>query len=139
MKKLFVLTFICVSGVIACTKKAAPVTGVGGSGSGTSKTETPVANSGKPDVPNKSDDAGKIETETKPTAPSIPSGPMKPSDEESGKNIYTTKCTNCHAAKAAGTYTMNQWESILKRMIPKAKLTGDEESQLVAYIRANSK
>lgn len=78
---------------------------------------------------------------TAPTAPApnMPKGPEKPSDEEMGKSLYSSKCGSCHATKNVRNYTFSQWEPILKRMIPNAKLTAEEESYVVAYIRANAK
>lgn len=76
--------------------------------------------------------------ETAPVMPK-PSGPQKPSYEELGSSVYSTKCTRCHAAKDPANYTWNQWGGILKKMIPNAKLTNDEEDYVRAYIKANSK
>lgn len=80
----------------------------------------------------------KQETTPAPVPP-VPSGPQKASYEEMGGNIYSAKCTRCHAAKDPGAYTWNQWEGILKKMIPNAKLTNDEEDYVRAYIRASAK
>jgi cytochrome c5 len=63
----------------------------------------------------------------------------KPSETEMGKVIYNTRCNKCHGSKNVGNYTMAKWESILKTMVPNAKLSGEEESLLIAYIRANAK
>ncbi|MGC4038003.1 MAG: cytochrome c [Chitinophagaceae bacterium] len=58
---------------------------------------------------------------------------------EAGHNIYTTKCTKCHAAKVVDNYTTEKWADILKAMIPKAKLDETEAAQVTAYVNANAK
>lgn len=56
-----------------------------------------------------------------------------------GNTIFTNSCGNCHKLKLPETRTAEKWNSIIKRMIPKAKLS-DEEGKLVrAYVIANSK
>jgi len=56
-----------------------------------------------------------------------------------GKAIFSSSCDNCHKLKQPETRTAEKWNSIIKRMIPKAKLS-DEEGKLVrAYVIANSK
>lgn len=135
MKKLITLSFICVTGIIACTKKAVPSTGATTPAkSETAKSEVAKMEAGKTETtePTKTDIA-KAEATAKKT------GSEKPSDEETGKSVYATKCSSCHAAKNVSSYTFNQWEAILKRMVPNAKLSADEESQVVAYIKTNSK
>jgi cytochrome c5 len=58
---------------------------------------------------------------------------------ESGKTIFLNSCNKCHKLKQPETRTPAQWNKVLKRMIPKAKLS-DEDGQLVrAYLIANSK
>lgn len=56
-----------------------------------------------------------------------------------GHTIFTNSCANCHKLKQPETRNAEQWNSIIKRMIPKAKLS-DEEGKLVrAYVIANAK
>lgn len=129
--------------ISACTKKAMPDSG-NKENSNTEKTSTAKTTETKSVATNPSNEkTGMTETgvkttpqtETKPT----PSGPQKPSLEEMGASIYTTKCTRCHASKDPAAYTWSQWGGILKKMIPNAKLTNDEEEYVRAYIKANSK
>lgn len=56
-----------------------------------------------------------------------------------GQIIYSNRCGRCHYLKTARDYTPQQWENILKIMIPKAKLNGDEAKQVTAYVMANAK
>lgn len=56
-----------------------------------------------------------------------------------GHTIFESNCAKCHKLKQPETHTAEQWNSIIKRMIPKAKLN-DEEGKLVrAYVIANAK
>lgn len=62
-----------------------------------------------------------------------------PQQLESGKTIFTGNCAKCHKLKEPGTRTPEQWNKVLKRMIPKAKLS-DEDGMLVrAYLIAHAK
>lgn len=83
-------------------------------------------------------------------APAVPSTPPQPAQPKSdvpqkgsglelGSAIYTTKCARCHAPKSVSAYTYNQWEGILKKMVPNAKLDSEEENNLREYIKANAK
>lgn len=58
---------------------------------------------------------------------------------ESGKTIYTTKCSKCHTTKEVTAYTASRWEGILKNMIPKAKLDETEAQQVTAYVMEQTK
>jgi cytochrome c5 len=58
---------------------------------------------------------------------------------EQGKGIYTTKCSKCHGTKDVTAYTTTRWESILKNMIPKAKLDSIQSQQVTAYVMDNAK
>lgn len=124
MKKLF-LPVLFFSIAVACTKKAVP-------------TGASVPDGAQKAVePNKPD--AKPEVTTTMPVDNMPIAPNKPSEEETGSTVFLSKCTKCHAAKTVSNYTFPQWEQILKKMIPNAKLSADEESQVVAYIRANAK
>jgi mono/diheme cytochrome c family protein len=137
MKRIIVLFVLTTLIAVACTKKSIPTTSGSGSGAATSPTKTTGAE--KKSEPDKTSEPDKPSVAAQPTAPTAPTVPNKPSDEEMGKNVYTTKCGKCHALKNVGSFTYTQWEGILKSMVPKAKLTADEENQVVAYIKSNSK
>ena len=136
MKKLFVLSFICATVVIACTNKAMPSTET----TPVKTTET-AKNKDQKDMDQKMLDekviAEKQAEQQRQDAAKQADAVMTPMDH--GKNIFITKCTKCHAAKNAGDYTSSQWDNILKTMSSRAKLSGDEEKQLSAYIKANAK
>ena len=56
-----------------------------------------------------------------------------------GQTIYTNRCARCHGLKKTENYTAQQWEVILKSMIPKARLNDDEAKQVTAYVMTNAK
>ncbi len=137
MKKLFVLSFICATVVIACTKKAMPSTETN-----PLKTTETAKDKDQKDMDQKMLDEKiiaekKAEQQRQDDAAKQTDAVMTPMDH--GKNIFITKCTKCHAAKNAGEYTASQWDNILKTMSSRAKLSTDEEKHLSAYIKANAK
>lgn len=133
--------------VLACTRKVAPPTAM----PDINKSET--ADKTQPEVSQKTEDKtlvdqdaekGKPSTsEPSPEIPTLPPGTPKtsekPSSEQSGRTIYTTRCNKCHAAKTIKNYTLTQWEGILKKMVPNANLNTEEASSLYEYIRANAR
>jgi cytochrome c2 len=62
-----------------------------------------------------------------------------PEQLEQGKTIFTGNCAKCHKLKEPGSRTPEQWEKVLKRMIPKAKLSEEDGKLVKAYLIANSK
>jgi cytochrome c5 len=56
-----------------------------------------------------------------------------------GQTVYTNRCGRCHGLKKTENYTAQQWDNILKGMIPKAKLNEEEARQVTAYVMANAK
>ena len=51
-----------------------------------------------------------------------------------GQTIYSSRCGRCHYLKTVQDYTAQQWDNILKSMVPKARLNKDEAAQLTAYV-----
>jgi len=56
-----------------------------------------------------------------------------------GQTVYVNRCGRCHYLKTAQDYTKQQWQNILKSMIPKAKLNDDEAKQVTAYVMEHAK
>ncbi len=129
--------------VLACSKKIAPVSkNSTETKQSTGKEQQDIAQ--KTEEPVDNPDAEKAKppaSDVSPLPPSMPAprSPEKAAEEEMGKTVYTSRCNKCHAAKKVNNYTLVQWESILKTMVPNAKLSGDEEMVLLTYIRANAK
>lgn len=74
--------------------------------------------------------SNKTNTETKVAEPEVASA---------GQTVYTSRCGRCHGLKKTENYTVQQWDSILKSMIPKAKLNDDEAKQVTAYVLEHAK
>lgn len=58
---------------------------------------------------------------------------------QSGKRIYTDKCSGCHGVKNPAHYTAIQWESIMVKMGKKAKLKTEEFEVISRYLITLSK
>lgn len=56
-----------------------------------------------------------------------------------GQSTFNAKCNRCHAYKVTTDYTDSRWVSIMQVMAIKANLTETEKSNVLAYVRANSK
>ena len=59
---------------------------------------------------------------------------MIKADVGEGKVIYMRDCTRCHEQKKVESFTAQQWENILPRMIVQAQLNDTESRQVKAYI-----
>lgn len=131
MKKLMALSFICIMGITACSKKVVPATGT----TTPAKIETAKAEPAKTEAQTLADIEAKKKLEPEQQAQATSA--MTPMDQ--GKTVFTTKCVKCHGLKNTEDYTPAQWDNILKVMSPRAKLSSDEEKQLAMYIKANTK
>lgn len=56
-----------------------------------------------------------------------------------GQPIFEQRCNKCHKQHEANEFTAEQWEKIIAKMAPKAKLTEEETSWILAYATANAK
>jgi len=79
-----------------------------------------------------------IATEPVPTAEQMKA---KYSEEQlaQGKTIWQNSCNRCHKLFEASSRTHEKWDRVLKRMIPKAKLTAEDGALVRAYLIAHSK
>ncbi len=57
-------------------------------------------------------------------------------DLDSGRTIFTTRCTKCHLAKNIADKTEAQWVPILNKMAPMAKLAPEQKELLTRYVLA---
>ena len=72
-----------------------------------------------------------------PLPPVLPADNVAP-DLQRGKMIYTNRCSRCHVLPDLNKYDPARWETILKLMIPGAKLDRVQEVHVKAYILANA-
>lgn len=56
-----------------------------------------------------------------------------------GEDLFNLRCGRCHDLPAPSQYTAADWEPIMARMAPKAKLSADETNWVSAYVNANAK
>jgi mono/diheme cytochrome c family protein len=57
-----------------------------------------------------------------------------------GYKLYSVKCAGCHQLYRPDKYTIAQWNNILVKMFPKAKVSSDEQIKLIRdYLHALSK
>ena len=135
MKKLLVLSFICVAGIISCGKKIIPESGANNPSkpandkSSKSATQPANQNTSATSAPSFNNMQNSAPNNDNPRSVSM----------EQGKTVFVTKCNSCHALKNPGDYTVDQMNTILKAEIPKAKLNSKEAEQVTAYLLANAK
>jgi cytochrome c5 len=65
--------------------------------------------------------------------------PGTPEFIAAGKILYEGKCNRCHDLRAPDVYSPERWTSILKLMIPRARISDDQGKQVTAYVMANAK
>lgn len=51
-----------------------------------------------------------------------------------GKAIFEANCAKCHKLYEPATYSAEKWDSILKWMQPKAKISDTEREQVYDYV-----
>jgi mono/diheme cytochrome c family protein len=56
-----------------------------------------------------------------------------------GEKTYKASCGRCHGLKDPASYTAKEWEPIMKSMAPKAKLSEQETSNVMAFVVNNAK
>ena len=58
---------------------------------------------------------------------------------QKGELTYNMRCGKCHDLPTPSEFTIADWQPIIKRMAPKAKLNADETNWVLAYVNANAK
>ena len=83
--------------------------------------------------------AAKAVAETPSATPGEASVTYSADQLNAGKMIFTGNCAKCHGIKEPETRTAAQWDKILNRMIPKAKLNEADGKLVRAYVMAHAK
>ena len=61
-------------------------------------------------------------------------------EAQKGFKVYKFNCAGCHYLPKPDLYTISNWEKILPEMISRAKITSENEMQLITkYLFAKSK
>jgi len=108
MKQFIAISLICSVFAVACHKQAVPVI--------TARTAFPEA--------------------PKSTEPLIVEN--SPEAIAAGKILFETRCNRCHDLRDTKGYVTERWASILKIMVPRARLNEGQAKQVTAYIMANA-
>lgn len=59
------------------------------------------------------------------------------SPQDAGRAIYTSTCTECHAAKSISAYSLSDWtNTILPDMANRAHLSSTDRQNVLAYIQS---
>ena len=78
-----------------------------------------------------------------PTVPAMPSMATANLTKEEmlkkGEDLFNLKCGRCHGLPSPSEFTIADWQPIMARMAPKAKLNADETNWVLAYVNANAK
>ncbi len=51
-----------------------------------------------------------------------------------GREVYLTRCTHCHSPEPIDLYPLEEWPSILDRMVAQSRLSAREQTDLRAYV-----
>lgn len=51
-----------------------------------------------------------------------------------GREIYIERCTKCHGLVSPDRYSISDWQIIVGKMSPRARLTRDESILLYKYV-----
>lgn len=124
MKKSIIISVVLIG--LACSRKTVVST----------ETKTPA-------VENRSDPSMEVPLTDERLIPNTPvkhdPTPLPADAMAAGKVLYTNRCGNCHALKPLEYYTVQQWDRILKKMMPRARLNTEEQKHVTAYVKANAK
>ncbi|MFN8247466.1 MAG: cytochrome c [Ferruginibacter sp.] len=118
MKKVLIVA-IALLPVISCSKKS-----------------TPSSSTGKTTEAQKTDGGtAAVSTEVKPDNPA----PAESAEVMAGHSTYKAKCGRCHGLKDPGAHSVAQWNDIIAKMAPKAKLDSAERANVTAYVNFYAK
>jgi mono/diheme cytochrome c family protein len=57
-------------------------------------------------------------------------------ETEGGRALYAGKCHGCHRLYAPSRVAPEKWPALMEKMAMKAKLTPEEEKEILAYVLA---
>jgi len=78
-------------------------------------------------------------TVTTPTVSTATANLTKEEMLKKGEDLFNLKCGRCHGLPSPSEFTIADWQPIMARMAPKAKLNAEETNWVLAYVNANAK
>lgn len=57
---------------------------------------------------------------------------------ETGKVIFSNRCSRCHGLPELSQYSEKRWETILSVMMPRARLSKEQEIHVREYVLKNA-
>jgi hypothetical protein len=58
---------------------------------------------------------------------------------DDGARLYRRRCASCHHLHDPGERSAGEWGDVLKRMAPKAHLSGADRAAVLAFLQAHAK
>ena len=55
---------------------------------------------------------------------------------ESARTLYVSRCSTCHSLNLPRDYTPPEWREWMRKMSRKAKLTGGQDGEILAFVLA---
>jgi mono/diheme cytochrome c family protein len=55
-----------------------------------------------------------------------------------GRNLFVTRCLECHTLPSVTKHTREEWPHLVTRMSSRANLSAGEQAAIVVYLRAAS-
>ena len=59
-------------------------------------------------------------------------------DLATGRNLFVSRCLECHTLPPVAKYSRNEWPHLVSRMSGRANLSVGEQTAIIAYLRAAS-
>ena len=79
-----------------------------------------------------------ISTRTTDPPPPISTAANVIPNTEIGKTVFMNRCQRCHDLPVVSKYDSTRWTSILKLMMPRARLDPFQEVHVRAYVISNA-
>lgn len=57
---------------------------------------------------------------------------------DEGRRLYVTSCTGCHALYPTAAFDQQEWQAVMHKMAPRAKLSPEASALVLSYLRATS-
>jgi hypothetical protein len=57
---------------------------------------------------------------------------------QNGRNLFVSRCLECHTLPPVAKYSRNEWPDLVGRMSDRSNLSAGEQAAIVAYLRAAS-